>query len=220
MSTSKQELPTAKMVEQMSDKERLVALRLLDRRENNVKKLWNGRVSEAKKEYEHKIEADVPARDAECRQQLEAIKMALDVLDDTKSKRKSAIDAIRSAAHEILYAAPATAEQLELGATRAPITKTTQRELSAALEAAKADDLEAEQKGETPKVPPESVADMDDLRRKLDAMMADSGLGSVSFPDPITADQLETDGAVDAEENTSKRRTSKGRGNLTAVNTH
>jgi len=41
-------LPTTKKIEQMSDHERLVALRLLDRRKSKVSKLWNGKVSEAR----------------------------------------------------------------------------------------------------------------------------------------------------------------------------
>lgn len=224
-------LPTTKKIEQMSDHERLVALRLLDRRKSKVSKLWNGKVSEARTSAEHLVEAEVPKRDAECRQRLEAIKTALDECDDMKAKRKSAVDAIKSAWSEILYAAPATAEQLELGATRAPITKVAIVELRAAYNDAVADDAAAQEKGETPKLPPEKQADMDDLRAKLDAMMADSGLDSISFGDEITADQTDPDAEVDEEDdepeektaaNTSGRGPSKGRGKakLSAVPTH
>lgn len=224
-------LPTTKKIEQMSDHERLVALRLLDRRKSKVSKLWNGKVSEARTSAEHLVEAEVPKRDAECRQRLEAIKTALDECDDMKAKRKSTLDAIKSAWSEILYAAPATAEQLELGATRAPITKVAIVELRAAYNDAVADDAAAQENGETPKLPPEKQADMDDLRAKLDAMMADSGLDSISFGDEITADQTDPDAEVDEDDdeeeekpaaNTGGRGSSKGRGKakLSAVPTH
>ena len=73
MTTATEALPTPKKIEQMSDHERLVALRLLDRRKSKVSKLWNGKVSEARTSAEHLVEAEVPKRDAECRQRLEAI---------------------------------------------------------------------------------------------------------------------------------------------------
>lgn len=220
MSETATDLPTPKKIEQMNDHERLVALRLLDRRESKVKKLWNGKVSAARTASEHLLVAEAPKRDADCRVRIEAIKTSIDEVDDMKAKRKSALDAITSAWTEILYAAPATPEQLELGATRAPITKACVIELRAAYNDAVAEDAEVAEKGETPKVPAEAPADMDDLRAKLDAMMADSGLDAVSFPTEITADQTDPDAEEDEPAaNTRKARSSKGRGSLAAVNT-
>ncbi len=215
------EVSTVKKIEQMNDKERLVSLRLLGRRLSKVKKLWNGKVSAANTAKDHLLDADVPQRDADCKQRLEAIRTALDEVDEMKSKRKSAVDAIEAAYDEILYAAPATAEQLELGGTQAPITKVAATELRAAYNDAVAEDAEVAAKGETPKLPPEKAADMEDLRARLDAMAADAGLDSIGFGAEITADQTDPDAEPEAAKpaNTSGRGSSKGRGNLSAVNT-
>ena len=147
----------------MSAHERLVMLRLLDRRLSKIKKLWNGKVSECRTAADHLVDATVPASDAECRSQLEAIKSQLDLLDTMKSDRKSAVDSIKRAWDEVLYAKPATAEQLELGQTRTPITKESVRELSAAYHDAVADDKAAAATGEASKHPVEKLADMDEL---------------------------------------------------------
>lgn len=217
------EVPTPKKIAQMTDHERLVALRLLDRRLDKVKKLWNGNVSKKRTEGEHLIDAAVPKTNAECRGRLEAIKSALDELDEMKDKRKAAVDEVKSAWNEILYSAPATAEQLELGATRAPITKAAVTQLKAAYNDAASEDEENKAKGETPKIPAESQADMDDLRARLDEMLASSGLGDVGFAEDIPAEQTDPDAEVDedAEEetaaNTDAKPASKRRGKLTAV---
>lgn len=212
----------SKNPEHMSAHERLVALRLLDRRLGKVKKLWNGKVSECRTEADHLVDASTPDSDRECRSRLEAIKGKLDELETMKSDRKTAVDAIKRAWDEILYAKPATAEQLELGATRMPITKEAVRELSAAFHDAVADDKAAAESGETPKLPPEKAGDMDDLRARLDALLADAGLDAVTLAEPIPEVQADADLAGDEPEperpaNTGKRGTSKGRGNLSAV---
>jgi len=215
------EVPAPKKIAQMTDHERLVALRLLDRRLDKVKKLWNGNVSKKRTEGEHLIDAAVPKTNAECRGRLEAIKSALDELDEMKDKRKAAVDEVKSAWNEILYSAPATAEQLELGATRAPITKAAVTQLKAAYNDAASEDEENKAKGETPKIP--AQADMDDLRARLDEMLASSGLGDVGFAEDIPAEQTDPDAEVDedAEEetaaNTDAKPASKRRGKLTAV---
>ena len=217
------EVPAPKKIAQMTDHERLVALRLLDRRLDKVKKLWNGNVSKKRTEGEHLIDAAVPKTNAECRGRLEAIKSALDELDEMKDKRKAAVDEVKSAWNEILYSAPATAEQLELGATRAPITKTAVAQLKAAYNDAVSEDEENRDSGDKPKIPAESQADMDDLRERLDEMFASSGLDGVGFAEEITADQTdpEADVGEDAEEetaaNTDAKPTSKRRGKLAAV---
>lgn len=218
------EVPAPKKIAQMTDHERLVALRLLDRRLDKVKKLWNGNVSKKRTEGEHLIDAVVPKTNAECRGRLEAIKSALDELDEMKDKRKAAVDEVKSAWNEILYSAPATAEQLELGATRAPITKAAVTQLKAAYNDAASEDEENKAKGDTPKIPAETQADMDDLRARLDEMLASSGLGDVGFAEEITGDQTDPDAEVDGGEddeeaaaNTDAKPASKRRGRLTAV---
>lgn len=210
-----------KKIAQMTDHERLVALRLLDRRLSKVKKIWNGKVSAKRTEGEHLIEAAVP-KASECKARLEAIKTSIDELADMKAARKAAIDEIDSAWDEILYSAPATAEQLELGATRAPITKQAVAQLKAAYNDAVSEDEENKDKEDKPKIPAESQADMDDLRDRLDEMLKSSGLGDVGFAEEITADQTDPEADVDDEEdapaaNTEKPAASKRRGNLSAV---
>lgn len=143
-------------------------------------------------------------------------------IDDELAARKAAIDEIDSAWDEILYSAPATAEQLELGATRAPITKQAVAQLKAAYNDAVSEDEENKDKEDKPKSPAESQADMDDLRDRLDEMLKSSGLGDVGFAEEITADQTDPEADVDDEEdapaaNTEKPAASKRRGNLSAV---
>lgn len=223
--TPTEAVPVPKKIAQMTDHERLVALRLLDRRLGKVKKIWNGKVSAQRTSTDHLIEAAVPKSNTECRSRLEAIKTGLDELEDMKSARKAAIDEIKGAWDEILYSAPATAEQLELGATRAPITKAAVQQLKAAYNDAVSEDEENKDKGEKPKIPAESQADMDDLRARLDEMLASSGLGDVGFAEEITGDQTDPDAEVDGggedeEEtaaNTDAKPASKRRGKLTAV---
>lgn len=214
---------TTKKPETMTDHQRLVALRLLDRRLGKVKKLWNGKVSECKTAGDHLLEAATPEADADCRIRIEQIKSKLDELDTMKRDRKAAVDAIKTTMSEILYAVPATAEQLELGATRMPITKVAVVELRAAYNEAVADDAAAAEKGETPKLPPEKAADMDDLRARLDAMVAESGLGDIGFAQPIPEEQTNPDADAEDERedkpNTKPPKSSKGRGNLSAVPT-
>ena len=222
MTAETESVPAPKKIAQMTDHERLVALRLLDRRLGKVKKIWNGKVSAQRTSTDHLIEAAVPKSNTECRSRLEAIKTGLDELADMKSARKAAVDEIKGAWDEILYSAPATAEQLELGATRAPITKQAVAQLKAAYNDAVSEDEENKDKGETPKIPAESQADMDDLRARLDEMFASSGLGDVGFAEEITADQTDPEAEVDDEEdapaaNTEKPAASKRRGNLSAV---
>ena len=211
-----------KKIAQMTDHERLVALRLLDRRLSKVKKIWNGKVSAQRTSTDHLIEAAVPKSNTECRSRLEAIKTGLDELADMKSARKAAVDEIKGAWDEILYSAPATPEQLELGATRAPITKQAVAQLKAAYNDAVSEDEENKDKEDKPKIPAESQADMDDLRDRLDEMLKSSGLGDVGFAGEITADQIDPEADVDDEEdapaaNTEKPAASKRRGNLSAV---
>ncbi len=210
-----------KKIAQMTDHERLVALRLLDRRLSKVKKIWNGKVSAQRTSTDHLIEAAVP-KASECKARLEAIKTGLDELADMKSARKAAVDEIKGAWDEILYSAPATAEQLELGATRAPITKQAVQQLKAAYNDAVNEDEENRDKEDKPKIPAESQADMDDLRDRLDEMLKSSGLGDVGFAGEITADQIDPEADVDDDEdapaaNTEKPAASKRRGNLSAV---
>lgn len=204
----------------MSDHARLVEYRLLRRRLKKQKKLWNGKVSEANTALEHLQDAATPDTDAECRVRLEQMKRQSDVVDQMKADRKSTIDVIERAMDEILWARPAKAEQLVLGATKMPITKETALELRAALNDAAADDAEAASKGETPDYPPEKPGDMDDLRARLDALLAEAGLDAVTFAPEIPAEQADPDAEVVETEkpaNTSKGRSSKGRGNLSAV---
>lgn len=210
-----------KKIAQMTDHERLVALRLLDRRLSKVKKIWNGKVSAQRTSTDHLIEAAVP-KASECKARLEAIKTSIDELADMKSARKAAVDEIKGAWDEILYSAPATAEQLELGATRAPITKQAVQQLKAAYNDAVNEDEENRDKEDKPKIPAESQADMDDLRDRLDEMLKSSGLGDVGFAGEITADQIDPEADVDDDEdapaaNTEKPAASKRRGNLSAV---
>lgn len=235
---------TTKNPEHMTDRERLIALRLLKRRLLKVKKLWNGKVSECRTALEHLQDDAIPERDSDCRIRLERLKTKADELDTMKKDRKSALDAIDRTMDEILYAAPATAEQLELGATRTPITKESIRELRTAVAEAQVDDREVAEKGETPKYPAEKAADMADLLAHLETMMEESGLDSVGFAAPIPADQTDPDapgpempeapkakkakpeGKADtrddgdkAPRNTGGGRSSKGRDNLSVVPT-
>jgi len=221
--TQTEAVPAPKKIAQMTDHERLVALRLLDRRLSKVKKIWNGKVSAQRTSTDHLIEAAVPKSNTECRSRLEAIKTGLDELADMKSARKAAVDEIKGAWDEILYSAPATAEQLELGATRAPITKQAVAQLKAAYNDAVSEDEENRDKEEKPKIPAESQADMDDLRDRLDEMLKSSGLGDVGFAGEITADQTDPEAEVDGDDeeeaaaNTDAKPASKRRGRLTAV---
>ena len=212
--------PTTQDPTRMSDHERWVAYRLLKRRLVRVKKHWNGTVSALKTELDHIVDEGVSKVDAENTHRWERFHGKTDQHEQAKKDRKTAVDRIEQSMDEIAFAVPAGGgEQLELGTAKAAITKIASMELRTALGEAKAEDDAAAAEGATPKYPPEKAGDMDDLRARLDAMMAEAGLDAVTFAPEIPAEQADPEAEDDEPEaaNTSKAKPSKGRGKLSAV---
>lgn len=214
--------PTTKDPTRMTDHERWVAYRLLRRRLLRVKKHWNGTVSALKTAVEHIIDEGVSKVDSENTERWERFHNKTDEYEQAKKDRKAAIDRIEQSMDEIAFAVPAGGgEQLELGTAKAAITKIAGIELRAALGEAKAEDDAAATAGETPKYPPEKLADMEDLKARLDAMVSAAGLDLVTFesaekPEDSEDDRTDEEKAPPAKNN-KRRGASKGSDHLTVL---
>lgn len=183
-----------KKIKDMPARERILLLRLANRRDAEEGKRLNGKVSEAKTDFKNTLKAAVPDDGEEAKARLRQ----LQVLDEETQSRKDARSGfkqrMKTTKHALLFSEVSAGGQLVLPGAELDLPVENLRELRLAVsevrlqdEAAKADT------DNTPKYPIEDKADLAALDAELLRFINDAGITPASLGSAPTKDETKAE---------------------------
>jgi len=175
---------TAAKAKDMPARARILGLRIAVRHRREEGKRLNGRVSEAKTDFENKLKMAVPDDGEEAKQRLRDLQLAHEEISSRKDKRAAFKSTCKETETALLFAEIREDGQTYLPGIELDMTAEMARHLKAGANAVKAADQAARDGADDEKAPDypiEDAAAVDAFAADLDLFIKEAGLSSSSL---------------------------------------
>lgn len=179
---------TDRKIAGMTDRDRILMMRTLQRQKRRVSKEMNAKKRELETEYNSLLENPIE-KDAEARRRLEKMQKISAEIIETKRLKKVKVDKLEAAFDALLFPKQETTNQEALFPSEpvvrfAPeVIETMKTAIADVREEAEAEPEDGEEKKDDPFGGPENAADLAALSAMLDEMCASMGVAETSIID-------------------------------------